>query len=645
MAKLKLILNWLLRQPLWFKFAGLAVVVLAGWLLLSGGRGDATALTFGARRGNLNISVLEGGSVEASEAQEIRSEVKGFQGTKILKIVDEGTLITEEDVRNGKVLVELDNSEIRQRIITQDIQFQSTLAAFIDTQQAYDIQVNQNKTDIKAAQQKARFALMDFEKYMGANIAAEIIRKLQLFENTNITESASAELLSPLTENNLSETMSGLPPTNFNPTVSAQPPVLSPAFIDPLRGQSNHVSAAAVTRVGPTLDFTPYAKLEVLGDGTAKQTLRKLMDDLQMAKTQQRVGRAKLDGSERLFKKGFITKTEFEAEQINYENMDLKVQSGETALALFSRYEFVKAAEEFLSKYEESLRGLERGRKEAVSKLAQSRARLKASEGRYNIEVEQRRDLYEQFSKCVIKAEKTGLVVYGNDGRMFGGEQIREGASVRERQRIITIPDMAKMSVRVKIHESSIKKIVKGQRARVVVDAFADEPLSGEVGKVGVLPDSQDRWLNPDLKVYLTVIDVSGVRSWLKPGMSAKVEIFVKSLTNVVFIPLQAVFTTKGKQFCLVSSTMGVQQREIQTGDFNDEFIEVKAGLKEREKVLLQVPPSTGETDEADRHREEAEPEPGDTQSDTNGVATNGIPTNAVAPVLATNGAVTLIPR
>jgi len=88
----------------------------------------------------------------------------------------------------------------------------------------------------------------------------------------------------------------------------------------------------------------------------------------------------------------------------------------------------------------------------------------------------------------------------------------------------VTIPDMTKMSVRVKIHESYIKKVKKGEKARVTIDAFPDEKLDGEVTKVGVLPDSQNRWMNQDLKVYLTTITINGSSDWIKPGMSAKVE-------------------------------------------------------------------------------------------------------------------------
>src|SRR5206468_13067650 len=147
-----------------------------------------------------------------------------------------------------------------------------------------------------------------------------------------------------------------------------------------------------------------------------------------------------------------------------------------------------KTAEESLSKYAEALRELDRARKAAVSKLAQADAKLKSAQGNYNVQIRQTKDFNEQLEKCVMRAKKTGLIVYGGGGAemyYYGNQEpIREGATVRERQTIITIPDMTKMSVKVKIHESYIKKIKKGQRVRITVDAFPDTILGGEVSKV-----------------------------------------------------------------------------------------------------------------------------------------------------------------
>ena len=594
----------------WLALAAVAAVAL-GFIVRSAGKTNGDGATFTARRGPLDITVLEGGSVQALESQEIKCEVRvGYQGQKILKIVEEGYQVTEADVQTNKVLVELDSSEIQKQIVQQDIQFESAYAALIDAQQNYEIQLNQNLSDIKAAQQKARFARMDFDKFLGDTVTQEIIDQLGLenelaIEQTNAVAQAAAVTASlpsgsdPRPKNgpagqttvDLSPDIQELtgPATNRPPPTAATAPPASPPQPTP----------PAVI-----IDFSKYARMEVLGDGEAKQKLRKFDDDLQVA--QKELGQAKstLDGTKRLFEKGFVTKIDRERDDIAHENSRLKVQTAETARSLFMKYEFPKSAEESLSKYTEAVRELARARKAAVSKLAQAQAKLKSAQSQYNIQTRQRKEMYEQLDKCIMTAKKTGLVVYGGsrDEMYFGGgqERIREGATVREQQAIITIPDMTKMSVRVKIHESYIKKVKKGQNVRVTVDAFPDQVLEGEVTSVGVLPDSQNRWLNPDMKVYVTTITVLGTHDWLKPGMSAKVEIIVSRLKDVVHVPIQAVTPAEGKQFCYVANGRTPERRLVEIGEFNDEFIEVKKGLKEGERVLLR--------------RAEAQPEKADEQ-------------------------------
>src|SRR5262249_13562473 len=103
------------RQPRWrLATAGGAIVLLLLFLLKGGGAVWARVVTFAACRGPLDITVLEGGSVQALESQEIKCEVRvGYNGVKILKIVDEGYQVSDEDIRTNKTLVELDSSDLQ----------------------------------------------------------------------------------------------------------------------------------------------------------------------------------------------------------------------------------------------------------------------------------------------------------------------------------------------------------------------------------------------------------------------------------------------------------------------------------------------------------------------------------------------------
>lgn len=616
------LISFIRRQPRWR--LGLMLVLLAGgawWWFRSGSGSDARAATFTAKRGPLDITVLEGGSLQALESQEIKCEVRvGYQGTKILKIVEEGYLVTEDDVKTNKVLVELDSSELEKQIVQQEIQYQSALASLTDAQQNYEIQVNQNQSDIKGAEQKVRFARMDFDKFLGDSVTEELVKELGL--DKLIAEASTNDVTASFAPD---KPQSGSPKpagTNAPPlnaarqiklTVKpAEVPSVAPVLAkDPGEAPLPNAPRLSVTLRPPAgdapgsdrlptfelpstaaIDFEKYANLDVLGDGEAKQKLRKFDDDLQVSQKELGQSKVTLEGTQRLFEKGFVTKNDLQRDEIAHDNSRLKVQTAGTARDLFLKYDFPKSAEESLSKYLDTVRELDKTRRLAISKLAQAEARLKSGQGQYEVQVRQRKDLQEQRDKCIILAKKSGLVVYGSGRDEYYGNQepMREGATVRERQAIITIPDLTRMSVNVKIHETYIKKIQKGQKARITVDAFADKVLTGEVTKVGVLPDSQNRWMNPDLKVYAVTIAIEGTHDWIKPGMSTKVEVMVNRLADVVQIPVQAVSLNEGKQVCYVVGGMKPERREVEIGDFTDEFIVVKSGIKEGERVLLRTP-------------------------------------------------------
>ena len=93
------------KLPRWARVLGLALIVLGGYFFFRRGEVASGGTTFVARRGPLEITVLEGGSLEAMESQDVKCEVRGYQGVKILKIVEEGYLVSESDIKTNRVLV------------------------------------------------------------------------------------------------------------------------------------------------------------------------------------------------------------------------------------------------------------------------------------------------------------------------------------------------------------------------------------------------------------------------------------------------------------------------------------------------------------------------------------------------------------
>lgn len=190
-----------------------------------------------------------------------------------------------------------------------------------------------------------------------------------------------------------------------------------------------------------------------------------------------------------------------------------------------------------------------------------------------------------------IEAPQDGLVVYQMGQGPFSNESMIEGgAVVRNRQELIKLPDLSRMKVTIKVHESNVNFVRPGLPAYIMLDSQADKRFLGYVEKVAPLPDTQARWGNPNLKVYTTEIYLSEALRDAKPGVSAKAEIIVTNIANTISVPIQAVTTLKGKQVVYVDRGGKPVPQPVEVGLFNTKFIEVINGLQEGERVLLSPP-------------------------------------------------------
>ena len=490
--------------------------------------GDNTCI---ASRRNLTVNVSESGEVRAREYVDFVSKVRGR--VAITSIVAEGAIITEEDVKNGKILCELDTSVLTERLSQQEIFFAGADSAFTNAKEAYLIQLNQNESDIKAAQLAVKFAGMDLQKYLGAPLARQVVEETS---DPNDAQGRLAELIDGMIQ-------------------------------DPN---------------------------DMRWSGAALQSKRQFESDIKLASQQLEKNANQLRGTEKLFANDYVASSELERDRLSHSSSIISLDSAKTSLSLFLAYDFPKEVERLYSDYKESQRQLERALASARSLEAQAMAKLKGAEATFNLQKQRLDRLVEQIDACVIRASAVGMVIYGSGGSYRRREPIEIGTEVYERQLIIRIPNMNEMAAKVQVHESWIDKVKLDQPVRIVVDAFPDTQFTGKVLKIAPLPDPQYRWVDTSLKVYITLVSLEGDYTGLRPGMSAKVQITIEQLEDVVCIPVQAVVNRKGFKACYVVTDKGMELRPIKTGAFNDSYIQIIDGVEESEVISLSPPPLTG---------------------------------------------------
>ncbi|HIL71434.1 MAG TPA: HlyD family efflux transporter periplasmic adaptor subunit, partial [Verrucomicrobia bacterium] len=227
-----------------------------------------------------------------------------------------------------------------------------------------------------------------------------------------------------------------------------------------------------------------------------------------------------LDWAKKLFADGFETERNVNTSSNKVQNLKLNLAESLTNLWVLKRFSHPKQRLQNESDLEEAKKELERIKQQWEGKLAQYRADLINESNTLALNEKKLLNDREQMENSTIKAPQAGLVVYATSRSRFSSESmIEEGASVRNRQDIIKLPDTSEMKVELKIHESHINKIRKGLTAFIVLDSMPDKRYKGVVSKVAPLPDTQSRFGNPDLKVYKTEILITDDLPDLNPGV------------------------------------------------------------------------------------------------------------------------------
>ncbi len=502
--------------------------VLSGWMRTSSSADTGnTGGTFTVREDDLIITVTESGNIQAQESTDIMCEVEG-RGVEIASIVPEGTVITPEDVQKGKILCQLNSAELQDTYNREQIQFSSDKAAYTEAQEAYVIQKKQNESDIAAAELAVEFGLMDLQNYLGESAAQHLIEQIVRDPNAPVETAVLLELLE-----------------------------------DP----------------------------NSLG-GEASQMLKQYQNDILLAEGQLEKATDVLTGTQKLHDANYASDLDLKSAQLDVNRFRIQYESSSEALRLYKLYSFPKQTKQLVSDYHEAQRELERTIARTRSQLAQAQAKLESTEASFNLQKDHIAKLERQIAACTIRASSPGIIVYGTsaDWHQRREDPIEVGDMVRRGQKIFTIPNSDVMSVELRVHESSVNKVQPGQSVKITVEAHPDLEFHGKVVKVAPLPDPQHGWFDTGIKVYTAHVTIEGSHDILKPGMSAKVEILVEQLHDVKIVPVHVVANRAGKKFCYVATDSGPQERQVQTGAFNNNFVEIVSGLQVGEKVLLSPP-------------------------------------------------------
>jgi len=184
------------------------------------------------------------------------------------------------------------------------------------------------------------------------------------------------------------------------------------------------------------------------------------------------------------------------------------------------------------------------------------------------------------------------------------------------------ISDLNAIESRVDVSENDVLRVKMGDTSEIELDAYPDKKFKGVVTQIAnsansnTLTGQSEQVTNFQVKIlllkdsYKDLIGKDGKQFPFLPGMSASVAIMTNKVNDVVAVPIQSVTTREDTSGAVKAKTPASNNTDakkknatpqevvfivengkakmvkVTTGIQDDEFIEIKSGLKGDEQVI-----------------------------------------------------------
>jgi HlyD family secretion protein len=164
------------------------------------------------------------------------------------------------------------------------------------------------------------------------------------------------------------------------------------------------------------------------------------------------------------------------------------------------------------------------------------------------------------------------------------------GAAANARAAVVTMADLHSLMVEVDVAESNLDKVHLGQPCEISLDAIPDRRFAGEVHMIVPTADRTKA-------TVLTKVKFLEMDNRILPEMSAKVAFLSKPMKAAerrphLIIPKTALVTRQGRSYCFLVVGNRAKLVPVTLGLPLNELVEIKSGLKEGDRVVLNPPAS-----------------------------------------------------
>ncbi|HZP80422.1 MAG TPA: efflux RND transporter periplasmic adaptor subunit [Chthonomonadaceae bacterium] len=519
------------------------------------------------QRGDVEIKVVETGTIEPLRKVEVKSKVGG----RISRLfVDEGMR-----VRQGQILATIDPQEINSQVAALRAQLAGAQARLAAARKNATYQQDQTTTSIAQYEH---------------NVEAALARLKQA--------EAEAEAQPRLTQQSIDIAQANLDAARAS--LRAQQESLN------LMVQSTHPQAVVAAQ-------SAYDQARVQADNDARNLQRQqqlfangfvsqqavdaALTQAQVSEAHMREVKARLDRMKRTNDlEAANARAQVASAQGQVRQMQAALAQARTSVLNTTRRQELESARAAYAQARAQLAAARTGRTQDLMRrddIAAAASEVQQIQNQLNERLVNQRD-------TTLVAAMTGLVTkrYVEQGELITSAI----SSFSSGTPVFQIADLSTMLVKININEVDIAKLRRGLLTEVSIDASRGATFTGRVRKVAPAAmsaaassdSSSANTANTQTVIRFPVeIQIDRADSRLKPGMSARCAVIVARRRNVLRVPtncVQGEGATATVQVVTETTQNGEKvetttPRQVTIGLRGDDFVEIVSGLKEGEKV------------------------------------------------------------
>ena len=197
-------------------------------------------------------------------------------------------------------------------------------------------------------------------------------------------------------------------------------------------------------------------------------------------------------------------------------------------------------------------------------------------------------DLLSQLPESL--QSQAGAALGGSSGGGSVTSTVAEGAPVSSGQQLVTVTDASTLSLTAQVDETDVLLVEPGVVATAELDAVPDATYDSTVTAIDPTPTTSTRG-GVSYVVRLSLdrgTTAAGETAPVpRPGMSAVVDLRVRTARDVVAVPAPAVFRDGQRDVVWVVSNGTARQRPVRLGAQGESRIEVLEGLEEGDRIVV----------------------------------------------------------